>query len=749
MPLPKPQIPHSILSPSSSDILLAAKALTILRSHPYHLNTISSDFTPEATSCLLLKSQQDKALTLTLVNWAKPHHFFNPLNKCLALHILTKFKLFKCAQALAQDLAVQTPDDSGSFVFQCLKDTYHMCDSSSAVFDLVVKSYSHLNFTDKALNIVNLAKVDGFMPGVLSYNAIIDSLIRCRKPTRLAEQVYKEMIANGISLNVFSYNIFIRGFCAAGNLDMGLKFFNEMEKNGCSPNVVTYNTVLDGYCKLKRVDDAFALLKGMVLKGLEPNLITFNVVINGLCREGRMKESSEIVAEMNRRGYVPDEVTYNTLVNGHCKEGKFHEALVLHSEMVSNGLTPNVMTYTSLINGMCQAGNMNRAVQFFDQMHVRGLYPNARTYTTLINGFARKGFLDEAYRVLNEMTSSGFVPSIVTYNALINGHCVLGRMDEAIGLLQDMVGKGLGPDVYSYSTIISGFSRNRELGKAFQMKSEMVEKGISPDLVTYSTLIQGLCEEGSLTEACELFQEMMNRRLQPDEFIYTTLIHAYCKEGNLVKALQLHDEMIEKGHLPDAVTYSVLINGLDKQARTKEAKRLLLKLFYDESIPSEITYSTLIENSCNIEFKGVLALMKGFCMKGLMDEADRVFESVIKKNHSPNEDVYNVIIHGHCRGGNVHKAYGLYKEMVRCGFTPHTLTILALVKALYTQGMNEQLNEVIGNILRSCKLSYAELSKVQVEINQREGNMDGVFRVLAEMAKDGIIPSGSSGNARG
>ncbi|XP_065856693.1 pentatricopeptide repeat-containing protein At5g39710 [Euphorbia lathyris] len=750
MPLPKPQIHHSTIPlPSSTDVLLADKALTLLRRHPYHLNSLASDFTPEAASCLLLKSQDDKTLISKLINWAKSHPFFNPPCKCLALHILTKFKLFKTAQTLAQDLAVETPDDSGTFVFQCLKDSYHMCDSSSAVFDLVVKSYSHLNFTDKALYIVNLAKLDGFMPGVLSYNAIIDSLIRCKKPIRLAEQVYKEMIASGISLNVFSYNIFIRGFCGAGNLDMGLKFFKEMEKNGCLPNVVTYNTVLDGYCKLKRVDEAFVLLKSMALRGLEPNVITYNVVINGLCREGRMKESSEILAEMNRKGYVPDEVTYNTLVNGYCKEGNFHEALVLHSDMVRNGLTPNVMTYTSLINGMCKAGNMNRAVQFFDQMHVRGLRPNARTYTTLINGFAQKGFLDEAYRVLNEMTTSGFLPSLVTYNALINGHCVLGRMEEAIGLLQDMVGKGLSPDVYSYSTIISGFSRNQELDKAFRMKAEMVEKGISPDLVTYSTLIQGLCEQGRVTEACEMFQEMLNLRLHPDEFIYTTLINAYCKGGDLVKALQLHDEMIQKGHLPDAVTYSVLINGLNKQARTKKAKRLLLKLFYDESIPSDITYSTLIENSCNIEFKGVLALMKGFCMKGLMDEADRVFESVIKKNHNPNEDVYNVIIHGHCRGGNVQKAYGLYKEMVRQGFVPHTLTILALVKALFTEGMNEKLNEVIGNILRSCKLSDAEISKVQVEINQKEGNMDGVFRVLTEMAKDGIIPSGNSGNARG
>eukprot|EP00257_Ricinus_communis_P006492 XP_002521858.2 pentatricopeptide repeat-containing protein At5g39710 [Ricinus communis] len=742
MPLRNRQIFYSFHSLSSSThTLLAEKALTFLKRHPYQLNCLASQFTPEAASNLLLKSQNDQTLILKFLNWAQPHHFFNSHCKCLALHILTKFKLYKTAQTLAQDLAIVTIDDNGEFVFQCLKDTYFLCNSSSAVFDLVVKSYSHLNFIDKALKIVSLAKVNGFMPGVLSYNAILDSLIRCKKPIRFAEKVYSEMIASGVSLNVFSYNILIRGFCSAGDLEMGLRFFKEMERNGCLPNVVTYNTMIDGYCKLKRTDEAFGFLRSMGLKGLEPNLITFNMIINGLCRDGRLKETSEVLVEMSRKGYVPDEVTYNTLVNGYCKEGNFHQALVLHAEMVRNGLSPNVVTYTSLINSMCKAGNLNRAMEFFDQMHVRGLCPNERTYTTIINGFAQQGLLDEAYRVLNEMTRSGFIPSIVTYNALINGHCVLGRMEEAIGLLQDMVGKGVLPDVVSYSTIISGFARNQELDRAFQMKVEMIGKSVLPDAVTYSSLIQGLCEQRRLTEACDMFQEMLTIKLPPDEFTYTTLINAYCKEGDLNKALHLHDEMIQKGFLPDAVTYNVLINGLNKQARSKEARRLLLKLFYDDSIPSAVTYNTLIENCCNIEFKSAVALVKGFCMKGLMDEADQVFESMINKNHKPNEAIYNVIIHGHCRIGNVLKAYKLYKEMVHVDFVPHTVTVLALVKALFTEGMDGELNEVIGDILRSCKLTDAELSKVLVEINQKEGNMDMVFNLLTEMAKDGLIPS--------
>jgi protein-disulfide isomerase-like protein with CxxC motif len=82
--------------------------------------------------------------------------------------------------------------------------------------------------------------------------------------------------------------------------------------------------------------------------------------------------------------------------------------------------------------------------------------------------------------------------------------------------------------------------------------------------------------------------------------------------------------------------------------------------------------------------------------------------------------------------------------MVDFGFIPHTVTIIALVKALYSEGMDEQLNLVIRDILRSCKLSDAELSKALVQINHKEGNIDAVFNLLTEMAKDGFLPSGAA-----
>ncbi|KAL4588752.1 hypothetical protein LXL04_001647 [Taraxacum kok-saghyz] len=728
---------------SAPDVHLVGKTISILkRHHLINLDHLSPQFTPQSASYLLLQSQFDKTLVLPFINWARRRPFFDLRCSCLSLHILTRFKLYKTAQIIAEDVAINARgDENGELVFTCLKDTFSDCNSSSAVIDLLVKSYSNLKLVKRGLNTIHLAISHGYMPGVLSYNSVLDAIIRSNDPIKLAEDMYLHMIKVGVSPNVFTYNILIRGFCGVKNMEKGLEFFAEMQKNGCLPNVVTYNTLIDANCKLRRLDEAFKLFKTMSSMHLEPNLISYNVILNGLAREGKMKETDEVLEEMKHKRITPDEVTYNTLVNGYCKEGNFHQALVLHDEMTRNGLSPNVITYTSLINSMCKARNLHRAMELLEQMHVRKLFPNDRTYTTLIDGFSQQGFMDEAYKLLDEMKKKGFSPSIVTYNTLINGHTVNGNMEEALKVLDHMIRTGLTPDVVTYSTIVTGFCRNQELDKAFKTINKMSEKGVLPDTITYSSLIKGLCNERKLTEACDVFQQMLRNGFTPDECTYTALIDAYCVEGNTENALQLHDEMLKKGLLPDVVTYSVLINGLSKKARTQEAKQILFKLYYDNGVPDDVTYETLIGNCGDMEVKSVVALIKGFCMKGLMKEADKVFDKMLERKEEVNEAVYNVMIHGHCKGGNLRKSFDLYKRMVRSGFVPHTATVIALIKELIRGEMVMESSEVIEDVLRSCRISEGEVAKALVEINHKQGNMDAVFKILAEMAKDGLLPN--------
>ncbi|CAI9765554.1 unnamed protein product [Fraxinus pennsylvanica] len=66
-----------------------------------------------------------------------------------------------------------------------------------------------------------------------------------------------------------------------------------------------------------------------------------------------------------------------------------------------------------------------------------------------------------------------------------------------------------------------------------------------------------------------------------------------------------------------------------------------------------------------------------------MNEADRVFDMMLQRNIKPNEAIYNILVHGHCRGGNLNKAIDLYGEMVHHGLIPHAVTVIVLIKEVH------------------------------------------------------------------
>ena len=84
----------------------------------------------------------------------------------------------------------------------------------------------------------------------------------------------------------------------------------------------------------------------------------------------------------------------------------------------------------------------------------------------------------------------------------------------------------------------------------------------------------------------------------------------------------------------------------------------------------------------------------------------------------------------------------MYKEMILAGFVPNAISTISLIKGLSDEGMDEEMNHVIQTLLAGCMLTDAETSKVLVEVNHRDGNMEAVFNALTEMAKDGLLPNG-------
>lgn len=70
-------------------------------------------------------------------------------------------------------------------------------------------------------------------------------------------------------------------------------------------------------------------------------------------------------------------------------------------------------------------------------------------------------------------------------------------------------------------------------------------------------------------------------------------------------------------------------------------------------------------------------------LKGLINEAYKAFDSTAKRRWMPDATAYNVIIHGHCRAGN------LCAQMVQDGFL---LSAITTIKGISQFDKDEELN---------------------------------------------------------
>ncbi|KAM1585860.1 hypothetical protein ACFX1Z_038650 [Malus domestica] len=111
--------------------------------------------------------------------------------------------------------------------------------------------------------------------------------------------------------NVQTYNVVIRYFCDAGEIEKALNVFEKMGRGDCLPNLDTYNVLISAMFVRKKPEDllvAGKLLIEMVDRGFLPRRFTFNRVLDGLLVTGNQGFAKEILRLQSKCGRLPRQV---------------------------------------------------------------------------------------------------------------------------------------------------------------------------------------------------------------------------------------------------------------------------------------------------------------------------------------------------------------------------------------------------------------------------------------------------------
>lgn len=711
---------------------------------------------------------------------------------CITTHILVRARMYDCAKSILKYL----PDMGlgSSSVFDALMDTYPLCNSSPAVFDLLIRVYVRMGAADDALEAFRLMRSRGFRPSVCTCNMILSAMAK----VRCAESVwlfFGEIVENGICPNVATFNIVLSVLCGEGKLKKASYLLGKMEESGYPPTVVSYNTLLNWYCKKGRYKEAIRLLDHMSSRGIEADVCTYNVLIDDSCKNGRSAKGYLLLKKMRKRMVVPNEVTYNTLINGFVKEGKLTVAGKLYDEMCKVDISPNCITYNALIDGHCHTGNFVEAFRLLDEMQAKGLRPNQVTYGSLLDGLCKHGKLDSARNLLARIKLDGVAINSIMYTTLMDGVCGSGELAEAMELLDEMFRDNTHPDIVTYSVLVNGFSRAGKIHHAKEIICKLVRSGIRMNKIVYSTLICNLCRLGDINEAIRFYTMMLRSGHCPDAFIFNLLISTLCRSGNMAEAealmhhvhrigltnsatfdaiiggcinigdvstaFELFDEMVKSGYQPSIYTYGSLLKGLCKGGYLQEALNFFTKLRHIPHATDIVTYNTMLsEMFVHGYFKLALrliaemvqtnmfpdsytysCLIAGLCRTGNVVPATLLLERGLQRGTiSPNQFMYSSIISGLVKIGQGRAGIYFFDNMVSQGLNPDIVTLNAVIDACSRTGDLDKLDRVMSMMeSQSLSPSLATYNILLHGESVRE-NICGCFAIYKTILRNGYVP---------
>ncbi|KAF8585520.1 hypothetical protein K439DRAFT_1034158 [Ramaria rubella] len=347
--------------------------------------------------------------------------------------------------------------------------------------------------------------------------------------------------------------IFMRGFFQCNRADLAESVWNDVTALGLSPNHHMWTALIDGHGRHGQCDQAMSVWNRMLEAGIEPNEHSYGAMIHAYFYGRRPQE-----------GYALFE-QYRTQV-GKTPQGK--------QSLRDSRLLP---LYNIVLHGLCTNGMDAQAQKVMQDIMAHGPKPDIVSYNTFLRHYGRIGDMKNLAAVLRALKPANVQPDVHTFTTVLSALYKGGQVDAHIRMIQVMKEMGVQPNVAMYSTIIDFLTRQggkenfRNAGSLLQMMEHNPDKDCRPNEVTYTGILAGLHRDPTIPVeevklyATELFVRMQKNGILPNRTTYHYLIKA-CLENPAAQGLQMalgyYNDMAKRGFMLTNRTLYVMLSAL-------------------------------------------------------------------------------------------------------------------------------------------------------------------------------------------
>lgn len=324
-----------------------------------------------------------------------------------------------------------------------------------------------------------------YIPDSGVYSKLI-SVMGKKGQTRMAMWLFSEMRNSGCRPDTSVYNALITAHLHSKDkekaLSKALGYFEKMKgMERCQPNVVTYNILLRAFAQARNVNQVNALFKDLDQSIVSPDIYTFNGVMDAYGKNGMIREMESVLSLMKSNQCKPDIITFNLLIDSYGKKQDFEKMEQVFKSLLHSKEKPTLPTFNSMIMNYGKARQKEKAEGVFQKMTKMKYTPSFITYESLIMMYGICDSVSQARDIFDDMVESGKEIKVSTLNAMLDVYCMNGLPMEADLLFDSARSIRVLPDSSTYKLLYKAYTKANMKELVQKLLKHMDRDGIVPN----------------------------------------------------------------------------------------------------------------------------------------------------------------------------------------------------------------------------------------------------------------------------
>ncbi|CAL5058056.1 unnamed protein product [Urochloa decumbens] len=388
---------------------------------------------------------------------------------------------------------------------------------------------------------------------------------------------------------------------------------------------------------------------------------------------------------------------------------------------------------------LAQCRTLRELQKIHAQAVAHGVHPHHQSVSCKIfRCYAEFGRAVDARKLFDEIPR----PDLVSYTSLMSLHIQLEHHREAASLFSRVVTDGHRPDGFAVVGALSaaGGVGDRQIGRA--VHGLVFRLGLDSEVVVGNALVDMYNRCGKFESAVMVFDRMFLK----DEITWGSMLHGYIKCSGVDSALSFFDQMPEK----TVVAWTALITGHVQAKKPVRALELFGRMILEGHRPTHVTIVGVLSacadigaldlgrvihgygNKCNASTNIIVtnALMDMYAKGGCIEMAFSVFQEVQLKDTF----TWTTMISCCTVQGDGRKALELFREMLRSGVVPNSVTFISVLSACSHAGLIEEGRELFGTMCETYNINpQLEHYGCMIDLLGRGGLLEEAEVLIADM----------------